>query len=205
MGIQLVQQINLYQSEFHSRHELVCAKNVQNLLGVLLAILALISIYDYFSGRGQAGYLVELQTQETELELSLQNAKQTAPSMIVDSKLKQQVDGYKRDVITKQQVLDALSGQSFGNTSGFSEFFKGLAKQNVSGLWLTNLNIRSGGKDIGITGSAYHPELVPDFLNKLSDERIFQGTNFQTFRVKREENPVRVDFYVDTQFDEITP
>ena len=64
--------------------------------------------------------------------------------MVVDGKLKQQVEGFKKDVVTKQQVLDALSGQSFGNTSGFSGFFQGLAEQNVTGLWITNLNIRNG-------------------------------------------------------------
>ena len=205
MGLQLSQQINLFQFEFHSRRELVSAKNVQNLLIIMIALLGLMSVYDYFHERSQADYLVELQTQKAELEVSLQNTKQTAPSMVIDSKLKQQVDGFKNDVVTKQQVLDALSGQSFGNTSGFSGFFNGLAKQNVTGLWLTHFKIREGGKNIGITGSAYEPELVPDFLKKLSAERIFQGTNFQTFQVKREENPVRVDFYVDTQFNDVTP
>lgn len=204
MGLQLAQQINLFQSDFHQRLELVCAKNVQMLLIVMIALLGLITAYDYFIERGQVDYLVELQAQQTELQVALQNAKQTAPSMVVDEKLKQQVGGYKNDVVIKQQVLDALSGESFGNTSGFSGFFKGLATQNVAGLWLTNLQIRSGGKDIGISGSAYRPELVPEFLEKLSSERIFQGTNFQTFRVKRKKNPLRIDFHVDTQFEEMT-
>jgi len=202
MGLQLSQQINLFQSEFHIRREFLCAKNIQNLFILMISILSLISIYDYFLERSQVSYFLELQIRQIELEKSLHDVKQTAPSMIVDSKLKQQVDGFKNDIVSKQQVLDALSGQSFGNTSGFSGFFKGLAKQTVAGLWLTNLKITTGGKDIGITGSAYHPELVPDFLNNLSTEQIFQGTNFKTFRVKREENPVRVDFYIDTQFDE---
>ncbi|MFV1982262.1 MAG: PilN domain-containing protein [Thiohalomonadales bacterium] len=205
MGLQLTQQINLFQSEFHIRREIICAKNVQYSFILMVSILSLISIYDYFLERSQVDYLLELQIQQTELEKSLQDVKQTAPSMIVDSKLKQQVDGFKNDVVSKQQVFDALSGQSFGNTFGFSGFFKGLAKQTVAGLWLTNLKITTGGKDIGITGSAYRPELVPDFLNNLSNEQIFQGTNFQTFRVKREENPVRVDFYVDTQFSDNKP
>ncbi|MFV2061476.1 MAG: PilN domain-containing protein [Gammaproteobacteria bacterium] len=205
MGLQLAQQVNLFQSEFHIRYDIVCARNVQMLLIVIVALLSAVSVYDYFRERSQNNYLVELQSQHTELEVQLQNTKQTAPSMIVDSNLKQRVTGFKRDVELKQQVLDALSGQSFGNTSGFSRFFKGLAKQNVAGLWLTSFKITNGGKDIGISGSAYQPELVPDFLSNLSAETIFQGTNFQTFQVKREENPTRVDFYIDTQFVDAMP
>jgi len=205
MGLQLSQQVNLFQSEFHVRQDIVCAKNLQMVLIATLVFFSSLSIYDYFHELNQNSYLTELQAQHNELEVALQKTKKVAPSMVVDRKLKHRVDGLKQDVTLKQQVLEALSGQSFGNTSGFSEFFRGLAKQSVTGLWLTNFKITGGGTDIGITGSAYQPELVPDFLNKLSAETIFQGTNFQTFRVKREENPVRVDFYVDTQFVDITP
>jgi hypothetical protein len=205
MGLQLSQQVNLFQSEFHVRGDLMCAKNVQIGLAVTLSLLILISAFDFIKERSQSNYLLELQSQQTELEIVLQNAKQIAPSMVIDNRLKQRVATYQHDVAMKQQVLDALSGQSFGNTSGFSAFFKSLANQNVTGLWLTKLNISSGGKDIGISGSAFQPELVPDFLTGLSAETIFQGTNFQTFRVIREDNPVRVDFYVDTQFVDVMP
>jgi len=202
MGLQLSQQINLFQPEFHSQRDIVCAKNIQDGLVAMFVLLGLISTYDYLNERSQQAYLLELQTQQNEFENLLQAAKQAAPSMVVDSRLQQEVDTFKTDIVIKQQVLKALSGQSFGNTSGFSQYFRGLAKQNVAGLWLTKLNITSGGKEIGISGSAFRPELVPDFLSNLSSERIFQGTNFQTFRVKREDNPVRVDFYIDTQFND---
>ncbi len=201
MGLQLSQQVNLYQSEFKVHRELVCAKNVQSALIVMLLVLSLVSLYDYKFDRDQQEYLLKLQSQNKTLQQTLDVAKQSAPSLVIDKKLRQQVEYYKKDVLSKQQVLNALSGQSFGNTVGFSGFFKGIAKQNISGLWLTNLNIRSGGKDIGITGSAYRAEMIPDFLNKLSNEKEFKGTAFQSFQVNRQKNPIRVDFYVDTKFD----
>ncbi len=200
MGLQLAQQINLFQSEFQTRAELVCAKNIQNLFLIILVLLVSLSSYDYFMAQQQQGYLANLKIQQKKLELSLAKVQQSAPSMVVDNKLQQQVVSFKKDIAIKQQVLDALSGQSFGNSNGFSSFFRGLSEQNVPGLWLRNLNISSGGKNIGLTGSAFQPELIPDFLKKLSDEKVFQGTNFQTFQLKREKNPLRVDFYVDTQF-----
>ncbi len=203
MGLQLTQQVNLFQFESNIQHELVCAKNVQIALILLLVGLSLLSLFDYKHERDQHSYLLTLQSQQQTLQQTLDLAKQSAPSMVIDNKLKQQVGNLKKDVVSKQLVLNALSGQSFGNTVGFSGFFKGLAKQNITGLWLTNLNIRSGGKDIGITGSAYRAEMIPDFLNKLSAEKVFQGTTFQSFQVNRQKNPIRVDFYVDTKFDDI--
>jgi len=200
MGLQLSQQINLYQSEFIVQSDLLCAKNVQNLLIIIVVLLTVISAFDYIQQQSQVDYLMELKAKHSKLAVLLQQAKQSAPSMVLDSHLQRQVNSHKLDIVNKQQVLDTLSGQTFGNTSGFSEYFKGLARQSVTGMWLTNFNIRSGGKNIGISGSAFRPELIPDFLTSLSNEKIFQGTTFQTFRVTRQENPIRVDFFVDTQF-----
>lgn len=203
MGLQLTQQINLYQSEFHIRAELVSAKNLQNLLLLMIGVLLIVSAYDYFKSQNQQSYLSDLKLQREKLQLRLASEKQNAPSMLVDNKLQQQVARFKKEVVVKQQVLDALSGQSFGNTSGFSNYFRGLSEQNVVGLWLTKLNITAGGKHIGLTGSAFRPELIPDFLKNLSDDKVFKGTDFQTFLLKREKNPLRIDFYVDTEFKKI--
>jgi hypothetical protein len=62
-----------------------------------------------------------------------------------------------------------------GDTRGYAEYFRALARQNVDGLWLTGVSIAGAGLDLGVRGRALDPALVPGFLGRLRNERIMQG------------------------------
>jgi len=92
-----------------------------------------------------------------------------------------------KELANKQKVLSILSRDEFGNTKGFIEHISGLARQRVEGLWLTKIRIADGGTDIALHGTTTKSALLPKYLQRLSAEKIFSGTEFQSLFMERQE------------------
>ncbi len=75
-----------------------------------------------------------------------------------------------------QDAKDMLLRGDFGNALGYSVYLRGLARQAVSGVWLTRLTI--SGDDIGIEGSSLRADLVPRYISRLAGESAFEGKSF---------------------------
>ena len=74
-----------------------------------------------------------------------------------------------------QRVADVIQRGDLGNTEGYAEYFRALARQSVDGLWLTGVTIAGAGTEIGVRGRALDPALVPGYLSRLRNERVLQG------------------------------
>jgi hypothetical protein len=72
-----------------------------------------------------------------------------------------------------------------GNATGYSEYFRALARQHVDGLWLTGLAITGAGCDIGVRGRALDASLLPGFLGRLTQEKIMQGKAFGSLQISQ--------------------
>ncbi|MEX2126368.1 MAG: PilN domain-containing protein [Woeseia sp.] len=87
----------------------------------------------------------------------------------------------EREADDKSRVLDLLSGESVGNTDGFSAHLAALGRRHPEGLWLTNIRIADGGRQLLLAGRTLHAGLVPKFLSELQAEPSLAGTAFATF------------------------
>lgn len=87
----------------------------------------------------------------------------------------------EREADDKSRVLDLLSGESVGNTDGFSAHLAALGRRHPSGLWLENIQIASGGRQLLLAGRTLQANLVPKFLSALQAEPALAGTAFATF------------------------
>lgn len=74
-----------------------------------------------------------------------------------------------------QHVAQVIERGDLGNTHGYAEYFRALARQSVDGLWLTGVSIGGAGRDIGVQGRALDPAMVPGFLTRLRNEPVMQG------------------------------
>ncbi|NNG14107.1 MAG: PilN domain-containing protein, partial [Gammaproteobacteria bacterium] len=99
-----------------------------------------------------------------------------------------ELENLKNERKAKQFLIKALSGRSIGNDEGFSSYFEGMARQRPAGMWLRRFELEQGGDVIGIHGSSLQPELVPEFLQRLSEESSFDGSSFRIFQMQRDVN-----------------
>lgn len=194
-----VQQINLYQPIFRAQRKVFSAVA---LLQVCIAVaVGLLFIYGY--GRWQVAGLEQALTRlQAQQVVSIQRVEELSQRFAVRPKsaqLEAEVARLEAQAVAKQSLLQSFAGGVTGNITGFSPFLEGLAKQRMEGLWLTGIDISAGGSVLILTGSTLAPELVPGFLQQLSKEPAFTGTEFKTLLMERpQRDNARVNFTLQT-------
>ena len=179
------QQINLFNPIFLKQKKIFGAKPMLQALGVVaLGILAV---------TGYASYRVgELAQQAQRGKAALAGRESRLNSVNAQFAPRQHSPALAAELTEAQAQLKALhdveavlQGGALGNTKGYAEYFRAFARQNVSGLWLTGLNIVGAGKDIGVQGRAMQPTLIPNYVARLTAEQIMRGKTFASLRIDR--------------------
>ena len=172
------QQINLFNPVFLQQKKIFSARTMAASLGALLAGVAALGLYGNLrvaSLQAQADAGAE-QLQKTEARLATVN-KEFAPRQ-KDPALEGELAEVQRQLAALREVSGVLERGELGNTRGYAEYFRALARQHVDGLWLTGLGIEGAGAEIGVRGRALDPALVPGYLNRLTREPVLQGKAF---------------------------
>lgn len=180
------QQINLYQPIFRKQKKIFSAKTLVQASALLIAALLLIYGYGRWQVFALNQELAHSKAQVAASQRRVAEMRRLSPPQAKDQRLEKANDRLARELETKHRVLAVLSGKSFGNTSGFADYLEGLARQHVSGMWLTGLKIEDGGTRLELRGASLRPELVPRFLQRLGGEKAFAGTSFSTFKMSRD-------------------
>ena len=182
------QQINLFNPIFLKQKKIFGAVPMLQALGVIvLGVLAMgwfaQQRVDQLRQRAASGKTL-LAGRETRLTKA--NAdfapRQRSPS------LQAEATAAEAQLNSLRQVEGVLHGGALGNTAGYAEYFRAFARQNVNGLWLTGLSIVGAGNDIGVQGRAMQATLIPDYIARLTGEKVMRGRTFGSLRIER---PVR--------------
>lgn len=182
-----LQQVNLYQDELRKQELNFSAAQLAQLSLVLILVFALVSGFKFWQLQQQQHALAEQQQKQQQAMAELQQLQQALATRQKDLSLAKQLDEKSRELANKQKVLTILSQDEFGNTHGFSSYMTGLARQRLEGLWLTRLRIAEGGTDISMFGTTSSPSLLPKYLQRLSVEKIFAGTEFKNMLISRQQ------------------
>ena len=82
-------------------------------------------------------------------------------------------------------ATDVVKRGGFGDTRGYSPYFRAFARQALEGLWLTQVDIASGGTQLGVRGHALQADLVPQYMQRLAKEPVMQGQSFSSLEINR--------------------
>ena len=169
------QQINLFNPAFQPQKKIFSANAMAAALGVL--VLGLVGTGVYAKVR-----VMRLETQVAQGEQKVQAAQKRLEAAAAefaprtkDSRLETELAEAQAEHDALQRVADVIRRGDLGNTEGYAEYFRALARQSVDGLWLTGVTIAGAGTEIGVRGRALDPALVPGYLARLRNERVLQG------------------------------
>jgi hypothetical protein len=181
------QQINLFNPALLKQKKIFTAVPMAEALGVvLIGALAL----TWYANRRVAELEQIAASGKTMLagrEVRLTQAvAQFAPRQ-KSAALAAEVAQAKVELQALHEVASVLRGGALGNTTGYAEYFRALARQNVNGLWLTGVTIVGAGNDIGVQGRAMQPTLIPNYIARLTGERIMHGKTFASLDISRPE------------------
>ncbi|MEM9404033.1 MAG: hypothetical protein AAGA44_16295 [Pseudomonadota bacterium] len=94
----------------------------------------------------------------------------------------------ERDLREKQAMLTLLQGEQLGETGGFSPHLRALSRQDIDGIWLTGINLRAAINSTRLNGLTLKAELVPAYVQLLTQEAPFEAEGFQEFRIDSPDN-----------------
>ena len=189
-----MQKINLYHNNLKKKVLLFSFLRLTQASLALFIILGLVQAaneYLYYSTKSQINLNEKLLTEKTQ---RLNVFQASLPKMQRDLSLQVRLHQLEKDLVNKQTVLDVLSNKKLGNTSGFTQHFEGLARQTIKGLWITRAHFLQGGTELDIQGKSNQPDLVPKYLQALSSEDAFKGTEFNSFVIQKNNKSNTLEF-----------
>ena len=201
------QQVNLYQDELRKVKLNYSALMLAQLSVVLLVVFSAAAGFRYFQVQQHQSSLVEKQQKQKIAMAELQKIQAELSLRTKDTVLAKRILDKTKELSNKQKVVGILSRDEFGNTKGFIEHVSGLARQRIEGLWLTQIRIAGGGTNISLQGTTSKSLLVPKYLQRLSAEKAFVGTEFQSLVMARQEKKKQwLNFSLqNTKTDEVAP
>jgi type II secretory pathway pseudopilin PulG len=122
--------------------------------------------------------LASLENQVAALQLQIPEPKPD-PALIAEA------DRQQRAVEELRRLLDAASGDEVVQRHGFSPYFEGLARQTRDDVWLREIRLQHGGRELELAGSALVSESVPKLVQALAAEQAFKAILFSDFVVRR--------------------
>ncbi|ROH87218.1 hypothetical protein ED236_05995 [Pseudomethylobacillus aquaticus] len=178
------QQINLLNPALATPRELLTAERM--LLMLLLAMVLMLVHYAFARQQLQemaqqrkvaAETLVQLQEQ---LRATAARYTPRQPSIA----LQQEVASITQQLEARQQMLQAIEQDAVSGANAFSGLLRAFARQDTEGLWLTNISMDTSRDALRIAGKALRPELLPEYIDKLSREPLLQGRSFAALRMQ---------------------
>lgn len=182
-----LQQVNLYQDELRTQKLNYSAAMLAQLSIILLIVFSAIAGFRYFQVLQHQSGLVEIQKNQKMAMADLQKLQAELSKIKKDATLVARISEKTKELANKQKVLGILSQDQFGNTEGFIKHISGLARQRIDGLWLTQIRIAGGGNDVALQGTTSKSSLLPKYLQRLSAETAFSGTEFESLLMARNE------------------
>jgi hypothetical protein len=175
--------INLYDPALMRQRQWLTAAN---LLFAVAAIFFVMLLWGAWA-RIQAGSLADEaasldERTRTAREESVALASQIA-SRKPDPKLELDVAAAKELLGMREGILGALGQGAVSDSVGYADYLRGLARQSVSGLWLTGFSVGPDGGRMEIRGRTLDPALLPEYIRRLNAEPAFRGHRFAALSV----------------------
>jgi hypothetical protein len=177
------QQINLFNPALQEKKKLFGAQAMVQALVVLVAGVVALSVFG-------TGRVAALQKQADAGARQVEKRKSQLATVSTEfapreksPELEARLAQAQAQLAALQRIAGVLERGELGNTTGYSEYFRALARQHVDGLWLTGVAITGAGCDIGVHGRALDAALLPGFLGQLTHEKIMQGKSFGSLQI----------------------
>jgi Tfp pilus assembly protein PilN len=193
----VTQQINLYQQEFRREEKKYSFRTLTQAVAIMA--VAIVLIYGVLAWRINT-MRTEVEAVEARQEVvtrQLEDAKQKFATRPKDEQLESRVLRLERVVAARNRVREAMQRGMFTNISGYSGYLTSLARQHLSGMWLTDIYVSGGGDEVRLMGRSREPELVPRFIQRLAKEQGFENTRFTVFQMNRPELDKQAASYVE--------
>lgn len=197
----MMQQINLYQPMFRKQRIVFSAVTMLQVGIFFLLVFISLSAYQVLKIIPYKTQIAGLEKELSQLEVQVTALEAAQKSKGKSKLLGSEIAKLGKELEQRERISKILSSRTFGNSAGFSAYLESFAKGHVEGTWLTNIEISQGGAALGLKGKTLSSELVPVYLQRLSEEKSLQGSSFNVMelaRVEKKKGESEINFSIST-------
>jgi len=182
------QKINLYLKIDRQKSDRFSVNSV--LLGVsaLAVLLVFVCAGIGVSNRALAQQLAQRQAELESLKNDVNTSRDTLRQLSDVRELDEAIGRLERDAQMKRRVIGKLSAMPEESNGGFSGLLAALGQTLVSGMWFTAIRFDDGGENVALKGESRTPDLLPTYLQQLSEQPAFSGRRFSVLRMQQHQN-----------------
>jgi hypothetical protein len=194
------QQINLFQPIFRKERKVLSSAAFVQICGIMIAALAALYGYGSWSNSGLTIEIRGLKKQHDERITMLERISRQAANSSNGDEVAQQIQRLEAELAAERYIASLLGKDKLDKALGFSEYLEIFSRRVVQGMWISKFSIFDGGEHMLIKGGALSAELVPLFLQGLSEEPSLAGLEFTVLQMAREEsNRAWIEFILSSK------
>ncbi len=183
------QQINLFNPRFRKEKRYLTAPALTLMLAAALAGSLAFAVAARSRAAGLEAEAAAVKAQLAEAETRKQTVLAALVPRAKDAAVEEALAAGEADSRALRGVSAILEQDKVGNPHGYAAYFHALARNRVTGLWLTGVQVDGAQADIGLRGRALQAELLPGYLNGLAREPVLQGKAFGHVEIGRPAPP----------------
>ncbi|MGE4544377.1 MAG: hypothetical protein AB7D06_09750 [Pedobacter sp.] len=193
------QQINLYQPALFEKKAPFPAVLMFIILGAVVVLALLVGALCLWRASVLETNLALSQSRQTAALQRIDEYQRQYPPRTADPVLARKVEKMMGDRQARLALLQLLTGGQPGNSVGFSRYLEGLAREDLSTVWLRRIRLSAGGHNLLLEGSATRAADVPLYLQGLNRQQDYAGREFDHLQLTQsEDNRQIVDFLLQT-------
>lgn len=184
-------RVNLYPADLRPKLEILTFNNV---LVACLVLIVLVSAWRSVYQSQLEGVLAQqkrVASQVSSKSTRAQVLQEQLENRSKDPLLLARIDDTQQELDLKNRLLNEVKGREILKNTGFSSLMLALAENHNPDLWLTDINIDQ--QDLRFAGQTIDSAAVPKWLQQLGKSEFFQGKDFASTRLYREQDGVRFE------------
>ena len=178
-----MQRLNLYSQLERAVEPLFSARQqawaVASVAVVMLLVFGLLAMGE----QSRQAELQRVQRQQSDMLDNLERLRLEKARQLRNSRVDEEIAALTRQISFRRRLLVSVIPDDDEDKTGFTSHLEGLARQHIDGVWFTSIELLNGGSQLSIAGQTTSPELVPRFIQRLSEEEIFNGHQFSIFKL----------------------
>ena len=183
----MAQQINLFNPIFLQKKKHFSAVTMLQALGLLLAGILVFYGYATFETRNLTRVADDSRKQ---LQVQSEQVAKYTREFSPGGRSKALADELARtsaQLRQREELMALLHTGALGNTEGFARYLSALARQTMSGVWLTGFSIGGDEADLQLGGRVLRADLVPAYVRALNHEEVMRGRRIAEMRLTARE------------------
>lgn len=190
------QKINFFQEEFKKPAIKFPAMTLLYLIGLSIALCVMFTSYRYWVLYSYDKTLFEINQHNEKLMAEISSLEKKLEVPEVNENLKNELDSILKINAQKRQLLSDINKINFDSNMNGSHYYEALQRNDVSGIWLTEITITDNAGNISVRGVAKVASELPVYIDKLKNYPVFSKKPYYSLVLDKQKNePHFIDFY----------